>query len=184
MLEDVSGESTPEESTPEESSPFLAWLGMLSDELDLDLADHLGSPEVRGFLRGAYDRNGAMSAPYFAPLLAAHRRELAERTVTALLARAREETGRAVDVPVFDEPPSDREPTGSLTVGHERIRGIDPVDIAVETAEGVQTYLADRHRAVWPLCPTHRVAPHPARTVTGGAWVCSVGAHVVEPLPR
>ncbi|WP_335939513.1 hypothetical protein [Streptomyces sp. PTD5-9] len=162
---------------------FRAWLRVLSDELDTDLADYLDSPEVLGFLWATFTRNGATPAARFAPLLCTHRRVLADRTVAALLAQVRRDTGRALDVPVFCEPPSGREPTGRLAVGNERVRGVDPVDISVETAEGVQCFLADRDHLVWPLCPDHGVAPHATRTPAGAAWFCSVTSHVVGLLP-
>ncbi|MEU3658013.1 hypothetical protein AB0E67_35810 [Streptomyces sp. NPDC032161] len=162
---------------------FRAWLRVLSDELDTDLADHLDSREVLDFLWATFTRNGAMPAARFAPLLNTHRRVIAERTVATLLTQVRQDTGRALDVPVFCEPPSRREPTGQLTVGHERVQGVDPIDISVETAEGVQCILADRDRLVWPLCPDHNIAPHPTRTPAGAAWLCSVTSHVVRSLP-
>ncbi|MBQ0830226.1 hypothetical protein [Streptomyces tagetis] len=174
----------PTEPSPTADDPaFRAWLQVLSDELDTDIAGRLGSPEVFAFLRTTFARNGAMPAAHFAPLLSTHRRVLAERTVTALLEQVRQDTGRVFVVPVFCEPPHGREPTGLLTIGNERVRGVDPIDISVETAEGVQCLLADRDRLLWPLCPDHGTAPHTTRTPAGATWLCSVTSHVVRPLP-
>jgi hypothetical protein len=162
---------------------FRTWLRALSDEIDAEFEAHLDAPEALDLLWTTFTHNGAMPAARFAPILGAHRREHAERTVTALLARVRRDTGRVLDVPVFSEPPSAREPAGCLTVGHERVRGVDPVDITLEAAEGVQCFLADRDRLVWPLCPDHHTAPHPARTPAGASWVCYVTSHPVAMLP-
>ncbi|WP_328940478.1 hypothetical protein OG259_01385 [Streptomyces sp. NBC_00250] len=161
---------------------FRAWLRELSRALDRDFEEDLGSPGGLGFLRSAFTHNGAVPAPYFAPVVDEHRRIHAERIVTVLLAQAHRDTGRAFEVPVRHEWSDERAAIGQVTVGHETVWGLDPVDIAVEAAEGVQCHLADRERVVWPLCPAHRTGPHATRTPTGAAWVCSVTAHVVAPI--
>ncbi|WP_435972473.1 hypothetical protein [Streptomyces sp. Qhu_M48] len=164
---------------------FRAWLRTLADDLDLDLdrVDNSGAPGRLAFFRDTFSYNGAVPAPYFVPLLAEHRRIHAERVVTALLVGVYGDTGRTLDVPVHYEWPGEQEPAGRLTVGHETVHGIDPADIALEAAEGVQCLLADRDRLVWPLCPDHRVGVHATPTPTGPAWVCAAGAHVVDRLP-
>ncbi|MFE0644108.1 hypothetical protein ACFW2Y_21215 [Streptomyces sp. NPDC058877] len=172
-----------ETSLAADDPAFRAWLRSLADDLGIDLEDHLGSPELLDFLWTTFTHNGSMHPARFAPLLGAYRQEHAKRTVAALLAEVHHDTGRTLDVPVLYEPPSERELTGHLAVGHERVRGVDPVDITVEAAEGVQCFLADTDRLIWPLCPDHHVAPHPARTSAGGAWVCSVTSHLVGTLP-
>ncbi|WP_055601929.1 hypothetical protein [Streptomyces aureus] len=162
---------------------FRAWLQALSHALGRDFEEDLGSPGARAFLRTAFTDNGAVPAPHFAPLVDEHRRVHAERVVTALLDRARRDTGRIFDVPVRSEWSDDRDGIGRVSVGHEPVEGLDPVDIAVSAAEGVQCHLADRELLVWPLCPDHRTGPHATRTPGGAAWVCSVTGHVVAPLP-
>ncbi|MGW2304546.1 hypothetical protein [Streptomyces sp. NPDC001809] len=184
----------PEAGLPAPDDPaFLAWLRMLSHDLDLDLGLDLdpafdvegngGSPGGLAFLRAAFADNGAVPAAFFAPLVDEHRRIHAERVVAALLARARRDTGRALDVPVRHEWSDVPDGIGRVSVGHEIVGGLDPVDIAVSAAEGVQCQLADRERLVWPLCPDHRTGPHAARTPEGAAWVCSVTGHVVASVP-
>ncbi|MGW1929708.1 hypothetical protein [Streptomyces sp. NPDC001919] len=173
-----------EAALPASDDPaFLAWLRSLSHALDLDAEAELGSPGGRAFLRTGFAENGAVPAALFAPLVDEHRRIHAERVVAALLARARRDTGRPLDVPVRHEWSDAPGGIGRVSVGHETVGGLDPVDIAVSAAEGVQCHLADRELLVWPLCPDHRTGPHAARTPEGAAWVCSVTGHVVAPLP-
>ncbi|MFE6709560.1 hypothetical protein [Streptomyces sp. NPDC057695] len=198
----LSGTTRPEAGLPAPDDPaFLAWLRMLSHDLDLDLGlgpgpdvgrdfdpaldieAEGGSPGGLAFLRAAFADNGAVPAPFFAPLVDEHRRIHAERVVAGLLARARRDTGRALDVPVRHEWSDVPDGIGRVFVGHEIVGGLDPVDIAVSAAEGVQCHLAERERLVWPLCPDHRTGPHAARTPEGAAWVCSVTGHVVAPVP-
>ncbi|MBD0710268.1 MULTISPECIES: hypothetical protein [unclassified Streptomyces] len=162
---------------------FLGRLRSVSEELATDLTEELGAPRVLAFLWTTFLRNGDLPTAYFLPLLVRFREESAERTVAALLARIRAETGRTFAVPVSYEPPDEHEPLGRLSAGHEAVWGLDPVDIAVCAAEGVQCLLADRDRFLWPLCPDHRVVPHATRTPGGAAWVCSVTSHVVAPIP-
>ncbi|MEK9518479.1 hypothetical protein MIU24_03535 [Streptomyces venezuelae] len=200
------GATRPEADLPAPDDPaFLAWLRMLAYDLGLDLDLCLGpgldigrdfdpaldieaeaacgSPGGLAFLRAAFADNGAAPAPFFAPLVDEHRRIHAERVVAALLARARQDTGRALDVPVRHEWSDVPDGIGRVSVGHEIVNGLDPVDIAVSAAEGVQCHLAERERLVWPLCPDHRTGPHATRTPEGAAWVCSVTGHVVAPVP-
>ncbi|MDX2563104.1 hypothetical protein PV371_26085 [Streptomyces sp. TX20-6-3] len=162
---------------------FLAWLQVLSHAFDHDFEEDLGSPGGRAFLRATFTDNGGVPARLFAPLVDEHRRVHAERVVTALLARASRDTGRTFDVPVHHEWSDEPDGIGRVSVGHEPVEGLDPVDIAVAAAEGVQCHLADRERLVWPLCPAHRTGLHATRTPDGAAWVCSVTHHVVAPVP-
>ncbi|MEV7864165.1 hypothetical protein AB0O86_36720 [Streptomyces hirsutus] len=176
------GRQNSSDSAAPDDGPFRSWLRALSEELGTELEDFLDSEEVLAFLRSAFTRNGSMPAPYFVPLLCAHRQALAQRTVDALITQVRRDTGRRVEVPVHYETPSVREPEGAVRVGHEPVHGIDPVDIRIESAEGVQCLLADRDRLVWPLCPDHRVGLHAARTPSGATWVCSVTRHAVASI--
>ncbi|MFI6063624.1 hypothetical protein [Streptomyces sp. NPDC051286] len=161
---------------------FTAWLRGLAEELDVELEATLYSADVREFLWTVFARNGAMPASYFAPLLVERRRTLAQRAVAALLADVQRDTGRVVAVSVGSEAPSPLELAGHVSVGGETIQGIDPSDILVETAEGLQCLLADRDRLIWPICPEHRVGTHAMRTEAGAVWVCSVTSHEVAPI--
>ncbi|WP_338491114.1 hypothetical protein [Streptomyces sp. SJL17-4] len=178
------GRTHPEAPLTHPDDPaFRAWLQTLSHAVGHDFEEELASPGGRAFLRTTFTDNGAVPAPCFAPLVDEHRRVHAERVVTALLARAHRDTGRTFDVPVRYEWSDDRDGIGRVSVGHETVDALDPVDIAVTAAEGLQCHLADRELLVWPLCPDHRTGPHATRTPTGAAWVCSVTGHVVAPLP-
>ncbi|MEU0380072.1 hypothetical protein ABZ093_22580 [Streptomyces cyaneofuscatus] len=163
-----------------EDEAFRAWLRTLSEVLDTDLEDSLASQAARAFLWAVFGENGAMPPSYFAPLLGPHRQAHAQQAVTALLTQVHAETGRRPDVPVRYSPPTECEPEGAVRVGHETVQGIDPSDIHVEAAEGLQCLLADRSRLVWPLCPDHRVGLHARRAVSGAVWVCSMGDHTVR----
>ncbi|MEV7594318.1 hypothetical protein AB0O42_29050 [Streptomyces sp. NPDC089922] len=161
---------------------FTAWLRGLAEELDAELDAEPHSADVHEFLWTEFTRNGAMPAPYFAPLLVERRRALAQRAVEALLENVRRDTGRALTVEVTSEAPSLLEPAGHVSVGGETIQGIDPSDVFVETAEGLQCLLADRDRLIWPMCPEHRVGAHAMRTEAGAVWMCSVTSHEVAPI--
>ncbi|MFJ7271935.1 hypothetical protein ACIQV3_35760 [Streptomyces sp. NPDC099050] len=150
--------------------------------LDVELEAEPHSADVREFLWTEFTRNGAMSAPYFAPLLVERRRALAQRAVEALLEDVRRDTGHVLTVGVTSEAPSSLEPAGHVSVGDETIQGIDPSDIFVETAEGLQCLLVDRDRLIWPMCPEHRVGAHAMRTEAGAVWMCSVTSHEVAPI--
>lgn len=159
---------------------FRTWLRTLAEGLTIDPEGALASQDALAFLWSAFAENGAMPPAYFAPLLGAHRQAHAQQAVTALLTQVHAETGRRPDVPVLYSPPTECEPEGAVRVGHEPVQGIDPSDIHVEAAEGLQCLLADRSRLVWPLCPDHRVGLHATRAVSGAVWVCSMGDHTVR----
>ncbi|MEV7174658.1 hypothetical protein AB0O18_33795 [Streptomyces sp. NPDC093224] len=161
---------------------FTAWLRGLAEELDVELDAEPHSADVHEFLWTEFTRNGAMPALYFAPLLVERRRALAQRAVEALLENVRRDTGRVLTVAVTSGAPSSLEPAGHVSVGDETIQGIDPSDVFVETAEGVQCLLADRDRLVWPMCPEHHVGAHALRTEAGAVWMCSVTSHEVAPI--
>ncbi|WP_433402831.1 hypothetical protein [Streptomyces sp. CA-146814] len=161
---------------------FRTWLRTLAASLDTDPEDALASPDALAFLWSAFVENGAMPPSYFAPLLGGHRLAHAQQAVTAMLTQVHTETGRRLDVPVRQTPPTEREPEGTVHVGPEPVQGIGPAGIHAEAAEGFQCLLADRHRLIWPLCPDHHIGLHATRTASGAVWTCSAGDHTVRPV--
>ncbi|MFJ6699493.1 hypothetical protein ACIQM4_25950 [Streptomyces sp. NPDC091272] len=163
---------------------FKNWVRLLDRSLGLDLEAELEKEEVRGFLRSAFESNGAMPPPYFVPLLMERRRALAQHTVDTLAATVRRQTGRQipVPVPVRVNAPTPYEPTGEVRVGDEPVHGVDAPAIVVEAAEGFQCLLADRDRLIWPLCPDHGSGLHPSRTGPAAVWFCPAADHAVGPV--
>ncbi|MEU5220449.1 hypothetical protein AB0G79_30200 [Streptomyces sp. NPDC020807] len=175
----------------EDDPAFRSWLRrvavLLGEDWNPDPGHRPSLPDgTADFLTGVFIRNGAVPEDHLVPLLAEHRKEVALGVVDALLAQVRRDTGRALRVAVTYDPPGEwGEPLGRLTVGHEAVWGVHPVDLAVGAAEGVQCLLADRDRVLWPVCPDHRVVPHPARDPSGAAvWICAVTRHVTGSIPH
>ncbi|MFB7513314.1 hypothetical protein [Streptomyces sp. NPDC056144] len=175
----------------EDDPAFRSWLRrvavLLGEEWNPDPGHRPALPAgTAAFLAEVFTRNGAVPDDHLVALLAEHRKEVALAVVGALLDQVRRDTGQVLRVPVTYDPPEEwGDPLGRLAVGDEAVWGIHPADLAVGAAEGVQCLLADRDRVLWPVCPDHRVVPHPARDPSGApAWVCSVTQHVVGSIPR
>lgn len=80
------------------------------------------------------------------------------------------------------EHPSDEFPIGLVSFGGSPIWSADPPEMYVDIAEAVQSYLADRYRKVWPLCPRHHLGTHPRVAAGRSVWWCNGGAHESEPI--
>ncbi|WP_153814502.1 hypothetical protein [Streptomyces sp. SUK 48] len=157
---------------------FRTWLSDLHRELDYP------DPEAPPpWIRAAFEANGEIPAKRFAVLAFERRLEDITRAFTQVSAAARADTG--IDVPgdFCPEEPSADFPVGMLSFGGSAIWSAEPPEVYVEVAEALQTYLADRHRRVWPLCPAHRTGTHPGLSSDHPVWWCAPGDHAAIPIP-
>ncbi|MEU6892376.1 hypothetical protein ABZ934_11380 [Streptomyces sp. NPDC046557] len=154
---------------------FKCWLRKVDSELAF-----LPGPEGRSidWIRDLYREHGELPASRFA-LLAFDRKA---RTTSGALKCVADAAGTAtrLDIPTTPEflPPSADLPMGNVAVAGSAIQSFDRQGVWAEVADAVQTYVADRHVTVWPLCRTHGLGLH--AVVRGGEaiWWCNGWGHL------
>jgi hypothetical protein len=161
---------------------FLLWARGVGERLWLGLGEAERPNDLLGFLWGIFVANGEVPPECLAPMVQERRIGMAKRYMRHFVGQARRDTGIAVEEVMSSSPPDDLEPTGSIRVGNNAIRGAGEPDIARETAEAVQDYVMSRHRTVWPVCPTHHLGYHPVLTGGTPEWECAAGRHRVAML--
>ncbi|MEV6350786.1 hypothetical protein [Actinoplanes sp. NPDC051851] len=69
-------------------------------------------------------------------------------------------------------------PAGLIVVEDVAIRGLTHAKAAVEVAEGVQRFIAEVHRFIWPVCTQHGPGlMHPELHQGRAFWICGQGPH-------
>lgn len=162
--------------TPQDDPSFRQWLSQLTSdpEIDLDPADDT----TQNWLREVHRDNGAVTTKWLHLLLFEHRRDLAEKVLDTIRRQAEYQvgdlTGLAIQAP---EEPSPTSPSGLIAIDDVAIRGIDTDTVAVEVADGVQNYIAQALRQIWPQCPIHGNGLHPDLYRGEPLWICNQGPH-------
>jgi len=157
---------------------FAQWLERMGSELDVRSAD--GSAD---WIRRVYREHGELPAERFGWLAFDHRCRAVTEALRRVAADARESTHHDLEIlPEFTNP-SPGFPAGAVAVEGAAIQSFDGPQVWAEVADAVQSYLADRHRTVWPLCPSHRVGLHALAHDGGAAWWCKVGDHPGGRIP-
>ncbi|MFJ8041623.1 hypothetical protein ACIRBX_14100 [Kitasatospora sp. NPDC096147] len=162
--------------------PFTAWLAVLAEESELQLDPAGLSPDALAWLRDVRDGHGEVPPPYLAELVLARRTAVAAAALARLRPVVERETGLPLDLWLEVEQASEYDPIGSARLFGEHVRSPELEDARVTVAEAVQTYLASRHRVVWPVCPDHRTGLHADLTDGRAAWHCRPGGHHL-PMP-
>ncbi|MEV7676080.1 hypothetical protein ACFYNX_31465 [Streptomyces sp. NPDC007872] len=159
---------------------FRDWLHELYDVLDFP------DPEAPpAWVRKLFESSGRVPPDRFAGIAFERRRTDITEAFTRVVATVRTRTGidLSADTPALAlERPSEELPIGLVSFAGSPIWSADPPKVYVDIAEAVQSYLADRHRKVWPLCPRHHVGTHPRVAAGRAVWWCNAGAHESEPV--
>ncbi|MXG30354.1 hypothetical protein [Streptomyces sp. YIM 132580] len=165
---------------PEEryNEAFRDWLHELYDVLDFP------DPEAPpAWVRELFESSGRVPPDRFAEIaLKRHSTYIAE-AFTRVAATVHTQTG--IDLSAGNpyltfEHPSDELPIGLVSFAGSPIWSADPPKMYVALAEAIQSYLADRYRKVWPLCPLHHLGTHPRVAAGQAVWWCYAGAHESE----
>ncbi|MDC2958131.1 hypothetical protein PO587_27155 [Streptomyces gilvifuscus] len=154
---------------------FQDWLGHLYDALDFP--DPAAPP---AWVRQMFEANSGLPADAFAQLAFGRRLKNIEEAFVRVAGTARARTGIEIPLDFEIEEPSDESPVGLASFAGSAIWAAEPPKVYVDAAEVVQTYLADRHRTAWPLCPDHRTGTHPKLVLGQAVWWCAAGAHESE----
>lgn len=159
---------------------FRDWLHELYDVLDFP------DPEAPpAWVRELFESSGRVPPDRFAEIAFKRNSTYITEAFTRVAATVHTQTGidlSAGNPDLTFEHPSDELPIGLVSFAGSPIWSADPPKIYVDLAEAVQSYLADRHRKVWPLCPLHHLGTHPRVAAGQAVWWCAAGAHESEPI--
>ncbi|QLJ00726.1 hypothetical protein HZZ00_06805 [Streptomyces sp. NEAU-sy36] len=153
------------------------WLRRLHEELNYPDPD-----DPPPWTREVFEANGELPAERFAWLAFDRRLRDIGEAFTRVSATARAHTGIDVPAHLHVEEPCEQFPVGGVSFDGSAIWSAEPPEVHVDVAEAVQTYLADRHRTVWPLCATHRTGTHPRVSDGRPVWWCHPGGHAPAPI--
>ncbi|MFE7191372.1 hypothetical protein [Kitasatospora sp. NPDC057541] len=157
---------------------FAKWLERMDSAPAVLPAD--GSTD---WIRRVYREHGELPAERFGWLAFDHKCRTVTQALRQVVADVRESTHHDLDIlPEFTNP-SPGFPAGDVAVAGMAIQSFDGPRVWAEVADAVQSYLADRYRTVWPLCPRHRVGLHAVTHDGGAIWWCNVGEHPGDRIP-
>ncbi|BAJ27003.1 MULTISPECIES: hypothetical protein [Kitasatospora] len=161
---------------------FADWLETVRHDPDTGSCLTPLSESGRRWLANVFDAHGEVPPAYLLDLLFERRGALARTALDLLRDAAERDLGIAPDLRVRADAHSDYEPSGEVEVHGEQIRAVGLPEALAAVAGAVQSFLAEAHRVVWPVCPEHRTGVHPALTAGTAVWHCTTGAHEL-PLP-
>ncbi|MER7108160.1 hypothetical protein [Streptomyces sp. NPDC000229] len=145
--------------------------------MEYELGSAMPNKQSIDWIRRVYRENGELPSSRLA-LMALHRKlDLTCQAFEELADVARRDTGHGIPLHPDASEPSPDFPGGMVTVAESGIQSFDRNGVYAEVADAIQTYLADRYRVLWPLCPLHGTGLHAVVHEGHAVWWCNTGDH-------